>query len=80
MKITVWTNGDPSVGIAGEEANIDFPYRDIADIDDNESREDWRKKLIEAFSGMFDDRAKVMYEDEFADGLGNIKKVYKRQN
>lgn len=80
MKITVWSNGDPSVGIYGNEANIEIPYMDIADIDEYELRESWRGMLAETFSEMFDDKAKVMFEDEFEDGLNNIKRVYKRQN
>ena len=66
MKATIWSNGDPSVGINGNQAEVDMPY--LGEVDD-EYRQGIRESLIMAFSDIFDDKAFVTFDDECPDCL-----------
>jgi len=64
MKATIWSNGDPSVGINGNQAEVDMPY--LGEVDD-EYRQSIRESLATVFSEIFDDRAFVIFDDECSD-------------
>ena len=59
MRIDIWSDGDSSVGIPGCSATIDMePDFDLID------REELRGMISTLFSEIFDEQAKVMFEDE----------------
>lgn len=64
MKVSIWSDGDRSVGINGFSASVD-----IGDFltDDPDMRDDTRKRLAECFGELWDETAHVMFEDEMKD-------------
>lgn len=63
MKISIWTNGDPSVGINGQSAEVEIIGGEW--IDEQEYREEVREILGNAFHEIFDDGfLTVAFEDE----------------
>jgi len=64
MKIHIWTNGDPSVGISGQNATVDIETMEDSGINEPGERDIIRNKLKEAFSAIFDEKAHVAFEDE----------------
>jgi len=61
MKATIFSHGDPSVNIGGQEATVDLPYMEF---DDMEHRLHVTASLIEAFSDIFEERAYVLFDDQ----------------
>lgn len=68
----IWTDGDESVGISGECAEIQANGQYLIDLDalDADERrpalEAYRQKLSSVFSGMWNGPAKVMFDFELA--------------
>jgi hypothetical protein len=63
MKIHIWSHGDPSVGISGQNATIethgDFAY----DMDADESKL-VKAELAHTFGIIFAEKAYVAFDDE----------------
>lgn len=72
MKVYIWNNGDPSVGIGREDAEIElFDYN----FEDDEHRNWFKKKLSEIFGEMFDGPVSVMFEDEIEQQENEIAQI-----
>ncbi|HGN3115167.1 TPA: hypothetical protein ACKRQV_001251 [Pseudomonas aeruginosa] len=68
-KLHLWTSGDRTAGIAGEAAEITAPSWLInsADYDPTEFKavlEDFRSKILEAFSVLWDEKVNAVYDFE----------------
>jgi len=75
VEVYVRTHGDPSVGIPGasvtirDDAGQDFLALDcVAEEDRHVALEDFRRRLADAFSAVFEDGVLVMFDFECADG------------
>ena len=55
----VTTNGDPSAGINGNFTEVDLNY----DLDDSD-REDVRNRLVEFFSDLWGEKARVVFAED----------------
>jgi hypothetical protein len=61
MKFMIWSDGDPSVGIPGSSAEVQFH----GDVNDPEFKQYVVETLRDAFSDIFDDRlVHVMAEED----------------
>ena len=67
-EIEVWTEGDPSVGIAGHDCKILATGDFICAIETQGEVEEIRGILEKAFSEIFDDEASVMFDFEISKG------------
>lgn len=64
MEIHIWTNGDPSVGLPGENATVEIEIP--ADFT-AEDRNLVRTELQKAFSAIWDEKPHVAFQDELDD-------------
>lgn len=70
--VHIWTDGDPSVGISGESAEIQATGQNLIDLEalDAEDRrsalETYRQKIGGVFSDLWDAPAKVLFDFERA--------------
>ena len=64
MKISIWSDGDRSVGLDGFSATVD-----IGDFltDNKDMRDDTRESLMRCFSELWDEKAFVVFDDEMKD-------------
>jgi len=76
MKVHIFSNGDPSAGINGNEAIIDFPYMDKEHWGDKEDLENVRITLAQSFSELFDGKVTVTFEDEIEKQEKEIADIY----
>ena len=73
MKVSIWSDGDRSVGINGFSATVDIgDYEDL----DEENRQYMREKLSECFGELWDETAHVMFDDEIDDEFDYDAKDY----
>lgn len=64
-QVRVWSEGDSSVGIDGNYADIDVRINLLT----KEEREAFRQNLIQTFSELWDQEAYVMFDFEQAEYL-----------
>jgi len=53
-RLVVWCNGDPSVGISGDQATIEVCAASEAHKREIESDQDFREALVKVFSTLWD--------------------------
>ncbi len=63
-RISIWTDGDPSVGIRGESCQIVADGDFILDPEDRVELERIRTALIECFGDLYGERARVTFDFE----------------
>ncbi len=72
-RVFVFTEGDPSVGISGQEAEVlprgDYLVNldDIDEADREQVMETFRAKIKDAFEYIWDDRVTVRFDHEVED-------------
>lgn len=67
IKLLIWTDGDTSVGLSGERAELNLPIDGFFDETDSlEFVRDAKEIFARAFSELWGDRARVATADELA--------------